>query len=229
MQTKKLIVVEACDGCGKTTLVNNLCKLFEKRDGFKPVCVKEPWEGSKIGTFIRSWIKHVDFSTSELKKEQALLLFSAARLEMLEQFLLKELVRKDDNDSPLILCDRFVLSTCVYQNLKSEDPLRLPMLTQAILSTIADLLKVDCTLYLDLDAEVIVDRLNKRKEKSDVMDQKDATWFNQLSGTYNHQIQILQHNYPTLLGMLHYLDASKYAEVVAEDAYAFLKRHILKN
>ena len=113
MQTKKLIVVEACDGCGKTTLVNNLCKLFEKRDGFKPVCVKEPWEGSEIGAFIRSWIKHVDFSTSELKKEQALLLFSAARLEMLEQFLLKELVRKDDNDSPIILCDRFVLSTCV--------------------------------------------------------------------------------------------------------------------
>ena len=82
---------------------------------------------------------------------------------------------------------------------------------------------------MDLDAEVIIDRLNKRKEKSDVMDQKDVTWFNQLSGTYNHQIQILQHDYPTLLGMLHYLDASKYAEVVAEDAYAFLKRHILKN
>ncbi len=227
MQTKKLIVIEACDGCGKTTLVNNLCKLFESRDSFTPVCVSEPWENSEIGAFVRSWISHVDFSTSDLKKEQALLLFSAARLEMLEQFLLKELVRKNENDSPIILCDRFVLSTCVYQNLKSETK-GLPKLTHAILGTVADLLRVDCTLYLDLDAETIVGRLNKRKEKSDVMDQKDIAWFSRLNGTYHQQMQILQHNYPTLLGMLHYLDARKYAEAVAEDAYGFLKKHILK-
>lgn len=223
----KIIVFEACDGCGKTTLINNLCNIFESRDGFRPLCVNEPYGGTPIGKFVREWLKTNDFSASELKQLRAFLLFSAARLEMLEDFLLQEI---KNASSPVILCDRFVLSSCVYQMIPQEYPGKFPKLVDLMLSTISKLLKVDSTIYLDLKPSLIVERLSKRESSlhsSDAMDKKDLQWFTKLRLRYEEQIQLMQVYYPNLLGNLHYVNADSEPTAIAEKVYNYINKSFL--
>lgn len=213
----KFIVVEACDGCGKTTLIKNVAKLLQEREGITPLCLKEPFTELEIGQFVRGWVDHTDFSANKLKIQQALNLFLAARAEMLEKYILPRMPLEQ-----IILCDRFALSTMVYQSMNPE--WKTAKLIKESLELLKDNIHVDQTFYLELSLDSIIERLSKRNNDGgpiNPMDNKSKEWFAQILSAYRFS---LQNDFPKeLIGDLQILDAEKSADNLAEEAYQKIK------
>lgn len=102
----KLIVFEGPDGSGKTTILK---KVNEKLtdEGYKLKLVREPG-GTDISEKIREIIIDNDNVNMAAKTES--LLFAASRAQLVEEKLRPAL-----ENGELILCDRFVLSSLLYQ------------------------------------------------------------------------------------------------------------------
>lgn len=221
-QINRFFVIESCDGCGKTTLIHNLCKLFKERDGFEPLCLKEPYEELEIGKYVRQWVDKTDFSENVYKVNEALLLFSSARMELLEKVIVPALI--DPTKPPVILCDRFIMSTCVYQGVSPEWDTS--FLLKGIVNTVAKFIKVDATIHLNLSPKKIMERLGLRAKEGGVvnpMDRKTAEWFSWVNEAYKFQLQEAGHP-KEVIGRLYEVDAKKEPMVIAEEVYKKLKR-----
>lgn len=98
------VVIEGGDGCGKSTLINNLKSEF--RDA---VFTREPG-GTEYGEKIRE----VLFSSNEINKMTEMLIFASTRSEIVEKVLIPNL-----SEGKLIICDRYVYSSYVYQGISA--------------------------------------------------------------------------------------------------------------
>lgn len=102
----KLIVFEGPDGSGKTTILKNVNqKLTEQSYNIR--VVREPG-GTEISEKIREIIIDNDNINMAAKTES--LLFAASRAQLVE-----EKIRPGLENGEIILCDRFVLSSLLYQ------------------------------------------------------------------------------------------------------------------
>lgn len=102
----KLIVFEGPDGSGKTTILKKVNEKLNK-EGYKLKLVREPG-GTDISEKIRDIIIDNDNINMTAKTES--LLFAASRAQLVE-----EKIRPALNSGEIILCDRFVLSSLLYQ------------------------------------------------------------------------------------------------------------------
>jgi dTMP kinase len=102
----KFIVIEGADGTGKTTQAEMLVEYLEGK-GLPVVAVREPG-GTQIGKHIRSILRNPDFSGMSLSTE--LLLYMASRAQLVEEVLKPALVQ-----GKIVVADRFLLSSIVYQ------------------------------------------------------------------------------------------------------------------
>lgn len=102
------ITFEGLDGCGKTTQIELLKRRLES-DGYRVVLTREPG-GTKISEQIRDIILDVD--NGEMSYVCEMMLYAAARAQ-----LVKEVIRPAMEDNAIVLCDRFVDSSYVYQGI----------------------------------------------------------------------------------------------------------------
>ncbi len=100
------ITFEGVEGSGKSTHIATLAKKLEGL-GHKVTTTREPG-GTPVGMAIRSIL--LDPATGEIDPVTELLLFSAARSELVTTVIIPAL---DNGD--IVLCDRFVDSTFAYQ------------------------------------------------------------------------------------------------------------------
>ena len=100
-----LIVLEGPEGSGKTTQADLLRRYLEGR-GMEVVLVREPG-GTETGRRIRRILKEPGL---RLVPEAELLLFEASRAQLVREVLVPALER-----GAAVVCDRFTLSTEVYQ------------------------------------------------------------------------------------------------------------------
>jgi len=98
------VVFEGIDGAGKTTQARMLYERL-KNEGAKVEQVADPGT-TKIGTAIRQILLHND---APISSQAQMLLFSAARAE------LAAYIRERLADNFTVICDRWLLSTLVYQ------------------------------------------------------------------------------------------------------------------
>ncbi len=101
------ITFEGSDGCGKSTQIQRLAKRLEQL-GKSILITREPG-GTSIGEAIRYILKDAHAS-KDMCSETELLLFAAARAQIVREVLLPALA-----DGKVVLCDRFADSTTVYQ------------------------------------------------------------------------------------------------------------------
>ena len=99
------IALEGGEGSGKTTLSKSLKEHYESL-GYEVMLTREPG-GTEIGEKIREYVLN-----NELDSYTELLLFSAAR----RCNVLNNIVPALD-DGKIIICDRYITSTMVYQAL----------------------------------------------------------------------------------------------------------------
>src|SRR6185503_5250036 len=116
----KLISFEGSEGSGKSTQIARLAAHFQKTDR-DVLTTREPG-GTEIGEQIRNIIVH-NSKGDEMCAETELLLFTAARAQLVREVIAPALTR-----GAVVLSDRFLDSTTVYQGIArklASDPVNL--------------------------------------------------------------------------------------------------------
>ena len=144
------IVFEGIDGCGKTTIIKQVFKLLKKIPKYKNkiLLTREPG-GTKFGENIRKII----LKNQNLDNRTEALLYAASR----RQHIIEKI--KPNLKSKIILCDRFVDSSLVYQgfvhNLQIKKIWNLNMFA-------IEKIKPDITFVLDVNPEISLERIKNR-------------------------------------------------------------------
>ncbi|MGQ9516213.1 MAG: dTMP kinase [Anaerolineae bacterium] len=135
------VTFEGPEGCGKTTQVRLLAERLRAR-GYDVLTTREPG-GTRIGDQIRAIL--LDPAHTEMVPAAEILLFSAARAQIVHEVILPHLQR-----GGIVLCDRFADSTLAYQGYGHG--LDLDVL-RVITAFATAGLTPDVTFYLDIPVE----------------------------------------------------------------------------
>jgi len=145
----KFLVFDGPDGAGKSTQRELLAEALGHAGGSVVSC-RDPG-GTEIGDRIRSVLLDYDLSTMHVNCET--LLFMASRAQ-----LVAEVIRPALSAGRIVLCDRFVTSTCAYQGAAGADPRRVIELARFAID--------DCwphlTVILDVDPDEGFGRIGRR-------------------------------------------------------------------
>jgi len=160
----RLITFEGIDGSGKTTQIEKLsARLAES--GIPVRVLREPG-GTVIGEAIRRIL--LDKAHTGMCTETELLLFAAARAQ-----LVREVILPDLEAGKWVICDRFFDSTAAYQGFGRQlDPDTIRSLNQLAIGTC----RPDLTILLDLPVQAALDRLVGRKNKQDRLDHESVAF-----------------------------------------------------
>lgn len=135
------IAFEGPEGSGKSTQITLLAGWLRER-GLAVLTTREPG-GTAIGDRVRAIL--LDHAASEMSPEAEVLLFSAARAQ-----LVNEVIRPHLEAGGVALCDRFADSTMAYQGYGH----RLPLDKLATITAFATGgLRPDLVAYLDIDVQ----------------------------------------------------------------------------
>src|SRR5574344_288708 len=160
----KFITFEGGEGCGKTTIIESLKKVFDEKK-IDYVVTREPG-GLKICEDIRNILK---YSTEKIGDKAELLLFSASRAELVE-----DLIKPALESGKIVLSDRFFDSSRVYQGYAkgiSDDEI------MKVTNFATGGLFPDITFYLDIAPEIAFQRKGG-KDKGDRIEQRDMEYHN---------------------------------------------------
>ena len=142
----KFIVFEGPDGSGKTTIIKQVKTLLENKD-YDISYYREPG-GTKISEKIRSIIIDNDNSMMDAKTEA--LLFASSRAQLVSEKIIPDL-----KAGKIVICDRFVMSSLLYQGLGRSlgiDNVKL------INDFATGGLKPDLTLFFNIDYKTALER-----------------------------------------------------------------------
>ena len=147
------ITFEGIDGCGKSTQIDLLTKHFTRMK--KPVVKTEEPGGTAGSNEIRKiLLRENNFQWSV---ETEALLFMAARNDHVEK-----VIKPSINDNKIVICDRFMDSTLVYQGMRSSQAKQLSL-------TLFELIAInpDITFLIDMEPEIALERALSRSTKED--------------------------------------------------------------
>jgi len=136
------ITFEGSEGTGKTTQIQMLADRLQGL-GKKVVISREPG-GTHLGEDIRHLLKHAASGENMVPRTE-LLLFAASRAQHVD-----ELIQPNIEDGNVVICDRFLDSTTIYQGVaRAIDRSIVDTVNQiAIASTLPDI-----TVLIDLEPE----------------------------------------------------------------------------
>ena len=142
----KLIVFEGPDGSGKTSVLTEVKRRLDE-DGIDYLDFREPG-GTTISEKIRNLI--IDNDNIKMTARCECLLFAASRAQLIE-----EAIRPALDEGKLVLCDRFVLSSLLYQGLGRGlgiDQVR------EINDFATNKMRADLTIFFDIDYNTALER-----------------------------------------------------------------------
>ena len=172
--TGKLFTFEGSEGSGKSTQIELLADELEGM-GNEVVVTREPG-GTEIGEEIRHLLIH-NSAGNDMAPEAELLLFAAARAQLVRQVVIPGL-----QEGKIILCDRFLDSTTVYQGAArsiSSDPVS--YINQFAAAGITP----DLTFILDVPAEVSIARVKRRvTDLPDRMEKENVDFYKKVREGY---------------------------------------------
>lgn len=146
------ITIEGPDGAGKSSIVKRLSKKIQETTAIPLVVTREPG-GGEIAEKIRALL--LDPIHTEMDDRTEALLYAAARRQHIIDKIIPALKRGD-----IVLCDRFVDSSIAYQGQARGIGIEE---VKAINEFAIEGQKPDVTIYLDIEAEV---GLNRIKDKN---------------------------------------------------------------
>jgi dTMP kinase len=155
-----LISFEGSEGSGKSTQITRLAAHLQKLK-HEVVSVREPG-GTEIGEQIRNIIVH-NSKGDEMCAETELLLFTAARAQLVREMIAPALIR-----GCIVLSDRFLDSSTVYQGIGrnlARDPVQ--QINQFAVGNVMP----DLTVVIDVPTEISLSRIRQRA--SDVPDRME--------------------------------------------------------
>ena len=193
------ISFEGGEGVGKSTQINLLKKFLLKKK-YKITSTREPG-GTNEGEYIRKFLISGDKNAWDSNSEA--LIFNALRREHINK-----LINPAIQNGEIILCDRFLDSTIVYQGLVGQ--IDVPKLLN-LHDTYCYGLYPDLTFFLDLNPMIGLDRANNRNDKNE-------NRFEKLGLDYHQNIldgfNILYKKHPKRIVKI---DASESKEIISDN------------
>ena len=167
------ITFEGPEGSGKSSQLPDLASFLKER-GCDVVCTREPG-GTKIGDQIRQVL--VCMENVELHPRTEILLFQAARAQLVEELILPSL-----KQGKVVLCDRYGDSTLAYQGYgHGLDQEKLKMMLEFATGG----LKPDLTILLDVDVMTGLKR-KKAKDEWNRLDAYEISFHERVREGYHH-------------------------------------------
>ncbi|MGZ0707333.1 dTMP kinase [Coraliomargarita sp. W4R53] len=161
------ITFEGGEGCGKSTQIAALKKRLETSN--RAVTQTREPGGTPLGEAVRNLLQHDDAGCG-MSPEAELLLFAASRAQHVRELIAPALAADQ-----IVICDRFLDSTTVYQGVaRAIDAEQVKNINQfAVGSTLPDL-----TLLIDLPPEIGLARVHTRSDgQLDRMEQEAIEFF----------------------------------------------------
>lgn len=201
------ITIEGPDGSGKTTALQQVVPRLQQEMNRKVVATREPG-GSPIAEKIRSLI--LDPSHTDMDSRTEALLYAASRRQHLVEKVLPVLESGD-----VIFCDRFVDSSIAYQGYArgiGEEGIR------EINQFATEGLEPDMTLYIDVPAEVGIQRIHANLDEREYnrLDQEKLDFHEKVRAGY---LQLAKANPERIV----VVDGTMSREAVTEACYRIIK------
>ncbi len=200
------ITFEGPDGCGKSTAATGVCEKLIA-DGYEVIHTREPG-GIEISEDIRKII--LDPKNTMMDPKTEALLYAASRRQHLVEKVFPAV-----NEGKVVICERFLDSSLAYQgygrNLGFDEILNINLF--AIDNTYPDL-----TIYLDLDEQVGLNRLQNRAFK-DRLDQESIDFHHRVAKGYKEVLKRFKDR-------ISVVDASMSKEEVINESYKLIKELI---
>jgi len=176
----RFIVLEGLEGAGKSTALTTI-KRFLTPLIPELITTREPG-GTHVGEVVRDLIKKAPES-EPLEARSELLLFYAARIQLIEQVIRPALAR-----GAWVLADRFELSTWAYQG--GGRGLDHAMIEHLSSFSVRNL-EPDLVIYLDLLPELGLQRVLERG-KADRIEQEAIDFFHRVYDAYHQRLKTME-------------------------------------
>lgn len=170
----KFVTFEGPEGSGKTSVLKAISSELQQRGNQEYILTREPG-GNRISEAIRNII--LDTRLTEMDARTEALLYAAARRQHLVESVFPALSK-----GKLVLCDRFVDSSVVYQGagrgLGEQEILQMNQFaTEGLIP--------DVTFYFDLLPEVGLTRIKEhRQNEINRLDQESLAFHNKVHEAY---------------------------------------------
>ena len=195
-----LVSFEGGEGCGKTTQIQRLAERL-KAHGREALLTREPG-GTKIGEELRQLLQFSKAGYS-MTPETELLLFAASRAQLVREKIAPALA-----DGRIVLADRFLDSTTVYQGVARRlDPAMVASINVFAVGKFVP----DLTFILDLDPAIGRERMAGRENplaRPDRMERQAPAFYAAVREGY----VTLARKFPKRIRML---DAAQPVETIA--------------
>jgi dTMP kinase len=165
------ITMEGSDGAGKTTQIEKL-KDYLSSKGYDIILCREPG-GTAISESIRNIILNKEFT--EMSYMTELLLYASARAQLVEQVIKPAL-----KENKIVICDRFVDSSAVYQGIARG--LGIKLVYEVNKYAIGDTFP-DITILLDISGQTGIKR-KKNQGELDRMELEAAEFHDKVADGY---------------------------------------------
>lgn len=196
------IALEGGEGSGKTTLASKLQKYYTHQ-GYNVVLTREPG-GNALAEKIRNCVIN-----NEADAITQLFLFAAAR-----RLNVKETIKPALKNGSIVICDRYVTSSLVYQGIVQNVP---SYQIKTIMSIATEGLLPEIEILLDISAEEGLKRIQDRENNK--FDEKGLEFHTKVNEAYL-KISCVNRNRRRII------DASQDPDTVAYDAIEKINRDI---
>lgn len=203
----KFITFEGGDGCGKTSVIKAVIEKLEN-DGYIIVKTREPG-GSVIAEKIRNIILDVENTGMEYVTES--LLYAACRSQHLHDIVIPSL-----EAGKVVICDRFVDSSYVYQGIaRGVGFEKVKEINELV---VGDNMP-DLTIYIDATPEICLARRNSRDEAQNRLDLESLEFHHKVRNGYKQICEMYKDRIVTI-------DGDQPLEKVIEDTYSVLSNFL---
>jgi dTMP kinase len=196
MSTGFLLTFEGSEGCGKSTQIQRLRARLESA-GREVIMLREPG-GTVVGELIRHLLQH-EKEAADMTAETELLLFAASRAQ-----LVREKIQPALDRGAVVILDRFLDSTTVYQGIARGLPMES---VRAINAFAVGLTRPHLTLVLDMPAQAAWERIHRTGRELDRMESQPLAFFEKVRQGYLDEADLET-------GRIRVVDASRSIEEV---------------
>ena len=179
MKMKGFITFEGGECSGKTTVINAITKVFDKKN-IKYISTREPG-GIRIAEDIRKII--LDVKNTEMTPECEALLYAASRMQHLTERVIPAI-----NSNNVVICDRFLDSSLAYQGYARGLGMdKILKINSFALDYLPDL-----TIFIDVTPDVALKRMSNkdRDGKCDRLDQEKIDFHERVYEGYHKVLEM---------------------------------------
>ncbi len=196
------ITMEGADGAGKSTQIERL-KGYLSNKGYDIILCREPG-GTRVSEAIRQVILNPEYD--EMSNMTELMLYASARAQLVEQ-----VIRPAIEEGKVVICDRFIDSSAVYQGIARG--MGIDLVYEVNRFAIGDTMP-DVTILLDVKGGTGISR-KKEQAELDRIEREALDFHEKVSQGYRD----LAKRYPE---RIHQIDGTQTIEEIHEQIVAVI-------